>query len=302
MPTNPPPGLQDEAPATPAPSDLARIALLPIAMVFGGEALTWMASFGQDPAGRLPLAALAFLGAMFADPLAQSLRRGGRSGALVGLAAVAAALVLGLAVSDPRHLTAPLVTVGLALALAALPRRAGDMWGAISVYTASTVLANYTLDAFLPVGPWFLVNMGTIFFGVTFTQRDRVHGFGRRVVYGMILFAAIANVVAAMHVGTPLRYVAVGFLAIVASETADTEVYARLVSRRWLVRVASSNAVSAPLDTILFTVLAFAGAPFATLGWMVQVVVTDVIVKYASGIVAALAVIGGRSGRRAARA
>jgi len=56
--------------------------------------------------------------------------------------------------------------------------------------------------------------------------------------------------------------------------------------------------VSAPIDTILFTVLAFAGAPFATAGWMVQVIVTDVVVKYASGFATALALLRDRTRTR----
>ena len=49
--------------------------------------------------------------------------------------------------------------------------------------------------------------------------------------------------------------------------------------------------MSAPIDTVVFTLLAFAGEEFATAGWLTQVIVTDVLVKYASGIVAALGVL-----------
>lgn len=274
-----------------------RILAIPIVVLFGADALLWMTGFGATPPERLPVPTLVFFGALFGDALAQALRRGGRANFVAAAIGVSAAALLAFEATDPRHMIAPAATLALAGLLAALPERRAEMWGAIGLYTASTLLANYTLDAFLPLGDWFLVNVGTLFFGVTFTQRDRVHRFGRRVVYGMILFAAVANVAVALELGTPLRYVAVGFLAILASETADTEVYGRMLSRRWLTRVASSNAVSAPLDTILFTVLAFAGAPFATLSWMLQVIVTDVIVKYASGFLTALTLLGSRAAR-----
>ena len=291
-------------PSPRAPFDLARVLLVPVAVLFGGDALLWMAGFGQEPPERLPLLTLIVFGALFGDAVAQALRRSGRSGAVAGVAALVLVVALAVVTGSLRHLVAPASTLVTAVLLAAPSERRGELWGTISVYAASTVLANYTLDAFLPIGGWFLVNVGTLFFGVTFTQRDRVHRFGRRVVYAMILAAAVANVLAALQVGTPLRYVAVAFLAIVASETADTEVYARLVKRRWLVRVASSNAVSAPLDTVLFTVLAFAGAPFASVGWMVQVIVTDVVVKYVSSLLVALGLLGSRGaqGRSAAEA
>ncbi|NBC97375.1 MAG: hypothetical protein GVY27_13615 [Deinococcus-Thermus bacterium] len=285
------------APTPVRAGDLPRLVLLPPAVLLGARALLWMAGFGQEPPERLPLVALAVFGVLLADAAAAALRRSGGRGtwALAGGATAAVALATVLSGLAVRDLVAPAAMLAMALPLAALGPREGTRVGAMSVFVAATVLANYTLDAFLPVGPWFLVNVGTLFFGVTFTQRDRIHRFGRRAVYGTILVAALANVAAALAVGTPLRYVAVSFLAIVASETADTEIYQRLLRRRWLVRVASSNAVSAPLDTVLFTVLAFAGAPFATLAWMTQVIVTDVLVKYASGLATALALLGGRA-------
>jgi hypothetical protein len=279
--------------------DLPRLVLLTPAVLLGARALLWMAGFGQEPPERLPWVALAVFGVLLADAAAAALRRSGVRGAwaLVGGATVAVALAALLPTLPLRDLVAPAAMLAVALPLARLGPGEGTRLGAMSVFVAATVLANYTLDAFLPVGPWFLVNVGTLFFGVTFTQRDRIHRYGRRSVYGTILVAGLANVAAALAVGTPLRYVAVSFLAIVASETADTEIYQRLLRRRWLVRVASSNAVSAPLDTVLFTVLAFAGAPFATLAWMTQVIVTDVLVKYASGMATALALLGGRAAR-----
>lgn len=282
-------------PATPRRSDRLRLLVLPAVVTAGAGALLWMSGFGATPPERLPFATLAFFGALFGDALARALVRTGRSGAVFLAAGFAIAVALAAFGIPLRDLVAPAATVLLGVALAVAPERWGRMLGAMSVYVAATLLANYTLDAFLPVGPWFLVNVGTLFFGVTFTQRDRVHRYGRPAVYAMIFAAAVMNVLAALSVGTPLRYVAVSFLAIVVSEAADTEVYQRMIRRRWLVRVLSSNAVSAPIDTVLFTVLAFAGAPFATAGWMVQVIVTDVLVKYASGFLTALALLRDRT-------
>jgi len=285
-------------PAAPRRSDRLRPLVLPPLVTLGAAALLWMSGFGATPPERLPIATLAFFGALFGDALARSLVRTGRSGTAFLAAGLAIAVALAAFGVPLRDLVAPAATALAGVALAAAPERLGRMLGAMSVYVAATLLANYTLDAFLPVGPWFLVNVGTLFFGVTFTQRDRVHRYGRPAVYAMIFSAAVMNVLAALSVGTPLRYVAVSFLAIVVSEAADTEVYQRMIRRRWLVRVLSSNAVSAPIDTILFTVLAFAGAPFATAGWMVQVIVTDVVVKYASGFATALALLRDRTRTR----
>jgi uncharacterized PurR-regulated membrane protein YhhQ (DUF165 family) len=264
-----------------------------------------LSRFGQSPPATLPWAVIGLLGALLAAPaaaaaahlprtLAVSTAAAGAALALAGALALASVPALASATAAGLPLayaaTVPVTLLGLAL-LRALPGAAPELYGAALVYVGCTILANFTFDSFLPLGDFFLVNVGTFFFGVTFTQRDRLHRFGRGVVYRVIVAAAAANVVAALAVGTPLRYVAVSFLAILVSETADTEVYHRLLHRRWIARVAGSNAVSAPLDTILFTTLAFAGAPFATAAWMTQVIVTDVIVKYAASMVAAITVL-----------
>lgn len=274
--------------------DRIRMVLLPPALVVASVVLLVLTGFGQDPPDRLAPAALVAFGALFGDAFARSFARLGHASIAWIAAGALAALAPALALDAGRDLLPVGVAIALGAALQLVPERRARLFGPAAVFVAATVLANYTLDAFLPVGPWLLVNVGTLFFGVTFTQRDRIHRFGRPAVYATIVAAGVANVAAALAVGTPLRYVAVSFLAIVASEAADTEVYQRLLSRRWLTRVLSSNAVSAPLDTVLFTVLAFFGAPWATFAWMTQVIVTDVIVKYGSGLVTALLLVGGR--------
>lgn len=262
----------------------------------GPVALLWLAGFGQEPPDRLPVLAIMLLGAVFIGPLSDLLsgaaeRR--RTSYLLLAASVGVLTGLVLAVTGTgewSYLLAPVVAVGGTLLMGRPSTRPG-LYPAVTVYVACTLLANYTLDSFLPLGGFFLLNVGTLFFGITFTQRDRVHRFGRRTVYQMILVAAVANVVLGAALGTPLRYVAVSFLSIVVAETADTEVFQRLKNRRWLTRVATSNAVSAPIDTVIFTLLAFWGESFATAAWMTQVIVTDVLVKYGSGLVAALGMV-----------
>lgn len=262
----------------------------------GPVALLWLAGFGQEPPDRLPVLAIALLGAVFIGPMSDLLTRVTRSRrapALLTAALIGAAtglLLVAMGSGQLVYLLAPAVAVGGTWLLDRDTARPG-LYQAITVYVACTLLANYTLDSFLPLGSFFLLNVGTLFFGITFTQRDRVHHHGRRTVYQMILLAAVANVVLGTALGTPLRYVVVSFLSIVVAETADTEVFQRLKSRRWITRVATSNAISAPLDTVIFTLLAFWGESFATSAWLTQVIVTDVLVKYAGGLVAALGML-----------
>ncbi len=294
----------------------ATLALAPAAaaLLFG------FAQLGQRPPEALPAAVVALLGVLLATPVAFMRRHLRASGlrewpavvlGMLGAVLVAAALGWLLpggagaaAAADTAGLVPPgaggaalagLASSVLALmvssVLLALPGERTDLYAGGSVFVVCTVLANFTLDSFIPLGDFFLVNVGTLFFGITFTQRDRLHRFGRPIIYRMILFAGVANVIAALSLGTPGRYVAVSFLAIVISDSANTEVYHRLLRWRWLARVAGSNAIAAPLDTIVFTTLAFAGAPFATFQWMTQVIVTDVLVKYGASMVAAITIL-----------
>jgi queuosine precursor transporter len=195
------------------------------------------------------------------------------------------------------YLLAPLVAVGLSLVMQTTLRERAALWVAVLVYVVCTVLANYTLDSFIPV-PLYIpaleftgqINVGTLFFGIIFTQRDRIHLFGRKYAYIAIGLAVLANVLAALYLGTPWRYIVVGFLALSLSEFTDTEVYQRFIKQNWWTRVATSNAVSIPIDSTVFTVLAFVGEAFATPTWMVQVIITDIIVKLLIGFIVALGV------------
>ena len=256
--------------------------------------LLHLSQFGQNPFPQLPYAVLVFFALLFVSPLL-ALSRGWsarRLGSVTLLSALGnLALALGLALVTPealRHLLAPLVALGAVLLLPRLFGQHTALAAAMLVYIVCTLLANYTFDSFLPLPLYGLVNVGTLFFGVTFTQRDRVHRYGRSYAYLMIFIAAVANVVTALSLGTPLRYVVVGFAAILLSETADTEVYQRFIRRSWWTRVATSNAVSIPIDTVVFTVFAFAGEAFATPSWMLEVILTDILLKLAVGFLAAV--------------
>ncbi len=195
------------------------------------------------------------------------------------------------------YLFAPATALGLAWLLQSTLRDKAGLWVAILTYVVCTVLANYTLDSFIPV-PLNIpaleltgqINVGTLFFGIIFTQRDRIHQFGRKYAYWAIGLAVVANVVSAYYLQTPWRFIAVSFLALTLSELTDTEVYQRFIKRSWWTRVATSNAVSIPIDSTIFTVLAFVGEAFATPTWMVQVIISDIIVKLIIGFIVALGV------------
>lgn len=154
-------------------------------------------------------------------------------------------------------------------------------------YIASVVLANLTLDIFIDLPVLGTFTFGTVFFAGTFTFRDRVHHLigSRRYIYKMIGWCAVANIVAAWVTGTPMRFIIASFTAIVIAESADTEVYHRLRERSWAARVLASNAVSVPVDTLIFVAIAFAGSlPFQDIR---EIFVNDVLWKF--GVAALIA-------------
>lgn len=125
------------------------------------------------------------------------------------------------------------------------------------------------------------IALGTVAFGLTFTLRDRLHAAGRRVVYTTIASGTVLSALAALATGVPLRISAASCVVILIAESADTEIFQALWRRSWLVRALSSNAVSIPLDTLLFTLLAFGGVLAARDMW--QLVVGDTLLKFLIG-------------------
>jgi queuosine precursor transporter len=270
--------------------------------------LSQYAQFGPPPT-QLRLEVIVFLGVLFSGFVFPFLKRANVVAILLALSAALALTfaltrlsLLSPATQTPLtgswwYFLAPLVALVLSWVLNTALLEKAALWVAILTYVVCTVLANYTLDAFIPV-PLQIpalqftgqINVGTLFFGIIFTQRDRIHTFGRKYAYWAIGLAVIANIISAYYLQTPWRFIAVSFLALSLSELTDTEIYQRFITRTWWTRVATSNAISIPIDSSIFTVLAFWGEAFATPTWMIQVIVTDIIVKLIIGFIVALGV------------
>lgn len=161
---------------------------------------------------------------------------------------------------------------------------------AIAAYAGAQVIAQVTSLKIGVVGGR-AVDMGTFVYPITFTLRDVVHKVvGRRATRTLIVACAGVNLFLAAYLGWTARvesdpewglgaeYEAVlgpiwrivlaSLAAMVISELIDTEVYHLFVTRitrrfQWL-RVLASNAVSVPIDNLVFAVGAF--APVAVLG------------------------------------
>ncbi len=165
----------------------------------------------------------------------------------------------------------------------------------IALYALSILLANLTLNKFIPLPVYGLLSVGTIFFAAVFTLRDRIHrAGGLNAVYLAIAAALLVNTAVALVTGTPWRFIGASFLAILAGELADTAVYQSLIHRSWWTRVLASNAVSVPLDSVLFNLLAFYGD--MTRGEIAQIIFADILAKY---LIAAVFAVRVRQASRA---
>lgn len=78
-------------------------------------------------------------------------------------------------------------------------------------------------------------------------------------------------------------------LAILIAESTDTEIFHHFRDRSWLGRVLRSNAVSVPLDSLIFNCTAFLGIFSPVL--VAQIIFGEIVVKFAVSLVYAILVI-----------
>lgn len=158
---------------------------------------------------------------------------------------------------------------------------------AVGAYVGAQVIADVTS---LKIGTFAgrAVDMGTFIYPITFTLRDVVHkALGKRAARTLVITAAVVNLFMALYlqwaakaptdasyplgpefqaVLAPLwRITVASIVAEVISELLDTEVYSwfveKVTTRHQWARVAVSNAVSVPIDNVVFAVGAFGALP-----------------------------------------
>jgi uncharacterized integral membrane protein (TIGR00697 family) len=154
------------------------------------------------------------------------------------------------------------------------------------------------------------IDGGTLIYPFTFTLRDMVHKTaGVAVARTLIFTAAAINLFMAglfwlvsalpadatvgeqlefgVVLAPVLRIVLASILAEVISELIDTEVYKawvnRMGQRRQWGRVLASNAVSVPVDSAIFVLVAFAGALPA--GVVFSIFIANMLVKFAVTVI-----------------
>jgi len=179
----------------------------------------------------------------------------------------------------------------------------------ISLYIAAQLLSDIaSLKITLIAG--FSMDAGTFIYPLTFTIRDLVHKrLGKQVARKIIIFAAGINLFMALFfqftawlpqdpswglgrefaavLGPVWRIVIASIVAEVVSELIDTEIYhlwqSRITEKYQWMRVLSSNAVSIPIDSLIFCWGAFGFLLPHAVVW--SIFFANVIVKGAVTIV-----------------
>ncbi len=177
------------------------------------------------------------------------------------------------------------------------------------LYVAAQMLADITALRILSIAG-LSISGGTLVYPITFTLRDMVHKVSTASVARLLIFASAGiNLFMAglfwlvsslppdpevgpqaefgMVLAPVLRIAIASIVAEVVSELLDTEIYELWVRRfeqRWQWgRVLMSNAVSVPVDSALFVVLAFWGE--LSVEVIISLFFSNILVKFAVSLV-----------------
>lgn len=184
----------------------------------------------------------------------------------------------------------------------------------IGLFVAAQLIANIASLRIVMVGD-FSIDAGTLIYPLTFTLRDLVHKVAGIVAARAVIvvsalvnllmagiFAIVAVMPADLLVGEQTewstvlspawRLVAASILAMVIAELIDTEVYRLWVKKfagKWQMgRVLSSNAISVPIDSLVFSFVAFGGDLPIEVVW--AIVISNILVKGITSLLTAPAI------------
>ena len=140
------------------------------------------------------------------------------------------------------------------------PRRPYLAGVAVALFVTTVVAANALTAAYglIPVGWGMTATAGTATAGLSLLTRDWVHHTAGRTI--AMICIGVGAVASATLAGPRLAIASAAAFAV--SELADLLVYQRLRDHGWIAAALASNAVGAPVDTVLF--LALAGLPIWT--------------------------------------
>lgn len=179
---------------------------------------------------------------------------------------------------------------------------------AVSAYVGTQLMADVGSVKIGRVGG-LAMDLGTLIFPISFTLRDMVHKtLGRKGARAMVVIAAAINLAMAgflllcaripgdidwgldaefAAVLSPVgRIVLASILAQLCGQMVNTEAYhwfrSRVTRRHQWLRVLCSNSLAIPVDSVIFTVMAFGWAlPWTTVG---EILMVNMAVKLAVSV------------------
>ena len=171
-------------------------------------------------------------------------------------------------------------------------------------YIAAQMMADIASLRILSIAG-FSVDGGTLVYAFTFTLRDLVHKVaGIKVARGLVIAGGVINLIMAgmfwlisqlppdpsvgpqaafVEVLSPVwRIVIASITAEILSQLIDTEAYQIWVTKigqkkQWL-RVLVSNSISIPVDSLVFSWIAFGGALPSAVVW--SIVLSNILIKF----------------------
>jgi uncharacterized integral membrane protein (TIGR00697 family) len=187
--------------------------------------------------------------------------------------------------------------------------------GAISaaLYVSFQIISNVlsTKIALLPL-LHLAVDGGTILYPLTFTLRDFVHkSLGKHKARQIVILAGIVNLLAVLcfiligkltpdptwpfqeayqNILLPVwRITIASIVAQVISELLDTEIFSRIYKKFGdIPGVIVSNSLALVVDSIIFSMIAFAGALPMSVVW--EIVVVNIAIKFVISIISSPAI------------
>ena len=126
----------------------------------------------------------------------------------------------------------------------------------VAIYLAAIVTANLTIAAFGP--SWSIIN-AFLFIGLDLTLRDKLHDTwrGRGLAPRMAALIAAGGIITFALNRDAATIAIASTVAFAAAQTTNTLVYHALRRHPFLVRVNTSNAPAALVDSLLFPTIAF---------------------------------------------
>lgn len=145
----------------------------------------------------------------------------------------------------------------------------------VLLYVVAAVAANVAVAVF---GPKASILCAFLFIGLSITTRDRLHDQFQHdnlwlFMLGLILTSTVLSYIVIPSAG---RIGLASAIAFFFSETTDTVIYQKLHKKPWIIRSNASNVGSALVDSVLFTIIAFAS-------WLPLIVLLQFVAKVGGG-------------------